>query len=130
MIVVDASLVVEALTVPRSPAGDALQGADGATSPAHIDAEIGHALRGLVRGGLLDPAEAQECLGDVAASGIIRFPLTALLHRAFDLRENMTFYDALYVALAELHDLTLVTTDSKFARVPSLRCAVEVVPTK
>ena len=39
----------------------------------------------------------------------------------------MTIYDALYVALAELHDLTLVTTDSKMARVPSLRCNVEVI---
>jgi len=127
VIVVDASLVVEALTVPHSPASDALRHSEGAISPAHLDAEVGHALRGLLRGGLLDANEAQECLDDVAASEIVRFPLVPLVHRAFDLRENMTFYDALYVALAEFHGLTLVTTDSKMARVPSLRCDVEVI---
>ena len=127
MIVVDASLVVEALTVPGSPAAAALLHGDGAISPAHLDAEVGHALRGLVRGGLLDSTEAQLCLDDVAASSIARLPLAPLVHRAFELRDNMTFYDALYVALAELHDLTLVTTDSKTARVPSLRCNVEVI---
>jgi len=128
VIVVDASLVIEALTVLDSPAADALRHSGGAISPAHLDAEVGHALRGLVRGGLLDASEARQCLDDVAASEIVRFSLAPLVHRAFELRENMTFYDALYVALAEFHELTLVTADSEMARVPSLRCAIEVVP--
>lgn len=130
MIVADASLVVEALTIPSSPAAEVLRAADSVVSPAHLDAELGHALRGLVRAGLVDAVEAQACLDDVEASGIIRFPLGPLLGRAFELRDNMTFYDALYVALAEVHQLTLVTTDAKFARVPSLRCRVDVVPTR
>ncbi len=130
IIVVDASVVVEALTVPQSLASDALRRCDAAISPAHLDAEVGHALRGLVRGGLLDATEARDCLDDVATSGIVRFPLAPLVRRAFELRENMTFYDALYVALAELQDLPLVTTDSKYTRVPGLRCGIEVVPIK
>ena len=128
--VVDASLVVEALTIPQGPAGETLGRVEFAISPAHLDAEVGHALRGLVRGGLVDAGEAEQCLEDVALSRITRFPLPPLLHRAFALRDNVTFYDALYLALAELQDITLLTTDAKFARVPALRCSVEVVPTK
>jgi predicted nucleic acid-binding protein len=128
MIVVDASVIVEALMNPSSAAAELLAATHSVLSPAHIDAEIGHALRGLVRGGVLTPSEAQRCLDDVAAGAITRAPLPPLLLRAFELSDNMTFYDALYVALAELHDIPLVTTDSKLARVPGVRCVVDVLP--
>jgi predicted nucleic acid-binding protein len=127
MIVVDASLVVEALTIPSSPAGVKLASTEIVLSPAHIDAEIGHALRCLVRGGVIVSSEAEQCLADFASSRIVRAPLPALLGRAFELRNNMTFYDALYVSLAELHGIPLVTTDSKFSGVPRLRCTVEML---
>lgn len=127
MIVVDASAVVEALTVEDSPAAAVFGQVDVLASPAHMDAEAGHALRGLVREGVLASREAAACLRDLASARIERVPIVPLLGRAFELRENMTFYDALYVALAELHDLRLVTSDRKFARVPQIRCEVQVL---
>ena len=127
MIAVDASLVIEALTLDSGPSGDTLSTHADVLAPAHLDAEVGHALRGLVRGGLLQGAEASACLRDLAISRIGRVDLAPLLPRAFELRDNMTFCDALYVALAELHDVTLVTADAKFARVPGARCSIEVV---
>ncbi|MGL5810490.1 MAG: type II toxin-antitoxin system VapC family toxin [Nocardioides sp.] len=127
MIVVDAGLIVEALTVRSSAAAGVVRSADVMVSPAHLDAEAGHAIRGLVRGGLLSVTEGEHCLADLTVSMIARAPLAPLLTRAFELRANLTFYDALYVSLAEAYRLPLVTTDARLSRAPGFRCEIDVV---
>ena len=55
------------------------------------------------------------------------FPTAPLLHRAWELRDNVTSYDACYVALAEALDGVLLTADLRLAGAPGVRCAIEVV---
>jgi predicted nucleic acid-binding protein len=58
-----------------------------------------------------------------------RVPHTALLARAWQLRDNVTVYDASYVALAELLSVPLITADAKLAGAPGLQCSVELLRT-
>lgn len=127
MIVVDASTIVEALTNGTGTAAEALLDSAVLIAPAHLDAEVGHALRGLVRANVLQAGEAIACLDDLALSRILRVDLAPLLGRAFELRDHVSFNDALYLALAELYETTLLTADAKLARVPGARCPVELV---
>jgi len=57
-----------------------------------------------------------------------RYPVFTLLERVWDLRENLSAYDASYVALAELLNCPLMTADARLSRVPGVRCSITVVP--
>jgi predicted nucleic acid-binding protein len=61
---------------------------------------------------------------DLLALTIEHWPYELLATRAWELRQNMSIYDAGYVALAELTDATLVTLDHRISGTPGLRCAV------
>ena len=60
--------------------------------------------------------------------GVIRYPVFALLERVWELRDNLSAYDASYVALAEALDGSLLTADSALSRAPAIRCSVTIVP--
>ena len=128
--VVDASALVFALTT-RSASAMTLSNRLGAIrchAPHLVDAECGHALRGLVRRGELTAAQGHVALD--AAAGLIdaRFPHDRPLRDdAWALRHRLTFYDALYVALAARLDVPLVTADKRRANAPGLPCVVELV---
>jgi predicted nucleic acid-binding protein len=100
---------------------------DGAVAPHLVDAEVGQAVRGLVLRGLLDEAAATRSL--VAAENLVvdRFRHPPLRPRAWQLRDNVSFYDGLYVALAEAADLPLITADAKLAKARGPRCPIELV---
>ena len=125
--VVDTSAVVRALV----EGGVLLHrlGAPGEAfaAPAHLDAEVGHALRSLVRGGKITGDQGSGCIDDLQRLVVLRVPLPALVERAWALRDNATFYDALYVSLAEMLGANLVTSDAKFLGIPGLRCTVELL---
>jgi predicted nucleic acid-binding protein len=125
VIVVDASAVIAAL-LDDGPARSAL-----ALEPAHaphvVDAELASGLRGLVRGGAVRGDEAVEVLARWRRTGIRRHPVVDLLDRLWELRENVTPYDACYVALAERLGCSLVTADARLSRAPGIRCRVIVV---
>jgi predicted nucleic acid-binding protein len=70
---------------------------------------------------------ALSALDDLTRLELTRHPHTALLARAFELRDNATMYDALYLALAELLEATLVTRDQSLARIPGLDAEVQVI---
>jgi predicted nucleic acid-binding protein len=126
--VLDASVAVSALTEPGSLAADLLAGADAVFQvPSIFDAEVLSALRGLVRGGKFELAAADDLVADLIVLPVERWHLSALLPRMWELRENLTAYDAAYVALAEMTGTVLVTADERMTGSPATRCAIRLV---
>ncbi len=83
-------------------------------------------LRKHVLARMISEARAQAALRDFLDLALLRFSHTDLLPRVFALRHTMTAYDALYVALAESLDATLITCDARLARAAEGVCGVEV----
>lgn len=130
MIVLDASAVVELLldTVTGRRVATLIEDAAlGLHGPHLLDVEVVSALRRLVRDGSLDDDEAQAAIGGLMALDLQRHSHEALLERAWALRAHVTTYDAVYVALAEALEATLLTCDSKLARAPGTRMRVELI---
>ena len=130
MIVVDTSAVVHAL-VGRPPSADLLSRLeqDGDLHAPHlIDVEALQVLRRLVTAGLLSADRAADARADLRDLGIVRYPHGGLLERAWELRANLTAYDAVFVALSELLDAPLVTGDKRLANAPGHHAVVELFP--
>jgi predicted nucleic acid-binding protein len=128
--VIDASALVYAVRSPEpAAAGVRARLADEIVHAPHlIDAEVGNVLRRHVLAAALAPSAARTLLSDAAALVDLRYAtIEALRGAAWALRENLSFYDALYVALAQALDLSLLTADAKLARAPRLPCAVELI---
>jgi predicted nucleic acid-binding protein len=85
-------------------------------APHLVDAEIGHALRRAVRRGEMDAEVAGESLWEIDVLPVERVGHEQLVHVAWDLRDNFSFYDALYIALALMLDEPLLTLDARLAR--------------
>ena len=129
--VLDASVAVTALTEPDSPAAELLAGDDAVFQvPSIFDAEVLSALRGLVRSGKFDRAAAADLVADLIVLPVDRWHMSALLPRMWELRENLTPYDAAYVALAEVTGTVLVTGDKRVTAAPGARCAIQLVTSK
>ncbi len=129
MLVVDASVLVVALADDGSDGDTArarLRGEDLA-APELLDLEVASVLRRQAASGLLDASRAEMALADLNASPHQRAPHLPLLARAWELRENLTIYDAAYVALAEALQVALLTGDKRLARAPGPRCEIEVL---
>ena len=129
MIVVDASIVVTGLA-DDGPDGDRVRQrlrGERLAAPSVIDLEVASAWRRLVARGDLDKRRVRLAFTDLAALRIVRAPHQPLLDRCWELRDNLTIYDATYVALAELLGADLVTADTKLAIAPGTRCTVEVL---
>jgi predicted nucleic acid-binding protein len=77
--------------------------------------------------GELGPRRVDLALSDLLALRLERVPHGALLRRCWDLRANMSIYDAAYVALAEALATTLLTADGQLAAGPGVRCSIEVL---
>ena len=125
MIVLDASAAVLALVHD----GDArrLLATRTVAVPHLADPEVTHALRAQVICGQVGADDARFALGRWGRLGVRRFGAIGLLPRIWELRENLTAYDATYVALAEALACALVTADSRLARAPGPSCAITVV---
>ncbi len=130
MIVLDASVVVELLlrTADASRIEDQVFGADVALHAPHLlDVEVAHVVRRYVVAGDLTAARGAAALDLLGAMPLYRHPHTAMLHRIWALRENLTAYDAAYVALAEGLDALLVTRDARLARAKGHTARVELL---
>ena len=95
-------------------------------APQLLDVEMLHALRGLVLRGDVSRARDEEVREDFASLRWSRYSHVAFLDRIWELKDNLTAYDATYVALAEALSAPLVTTDARLARAPGIRADVEV----
>ena len=84
-------------------------------------------LRGLVRSGQVLPRRASLAIDDLQAMPIERAPHHRLLEGCWELRDNITPYDAAYVALAEALEVSLVTGDARLARSTGPHCRIEVL---
>jgi predicted nucleic acid-binding protein len=129
VLVVDASVLAPALADDASD-GDAARArlrGEALVAPELIDLEVASVLRRQLLAGDLDARRAELALTDLVDLPVRRVPHRRLLTRCWALRQNLTVYDAAYVALAELLDLVLVTADARLSKAPGLRCEVEVL---
>ena len=129
MLVVDASVLVVALADDGADGDRARQRLKGEelAAPELVDLEVASVLRKQLTVGSLDARRAQLSLADLADLAIHRAPHLPLLARCWELRENLTIYDAAYVALAEVLEASLLTADTRMARAPGPRCGIEVL---
>ena len=120
MIVADASAVLEFLLGgPRARQVDGHFLEETAVQvPALLDAEVAQVLRRMVVAEMVDEPRARASLEILGDMPLQRHLLTPLLPRIWALRENLTAYDAAYVALAEALGCSLVTFDEKLGRAP------------
>jgi predicted nucleic acid-binding protein len=95
-------------------------------APHLLDVEVAHALRRLSSHATITPTRAQEALEDYAALRVRRHSHLPLLSRIWELRANVSAFDAAYVALAEALDAPLITADAALARAPGHVAEVEV----
>jgi predicted nucleic acid-binding protein len=129
VLVVDASVLAVALAddgADGDVARTRLRGEELA-APELLDLEVASVLRGQARAGALDSRRASLALDDLAATPIERAQHLPLLRRCWELRENLSVYDAAYVALAEALEVQLLTGDQRLARAPGPRCQIEVL---
>jgi predicted nucleic acid-binding protein len=107
--------------VARLTAGDALY------APAHLDAEVVSALRGLARVNPAVQQAAPAALRHLAGLPVRRMPLPPLLDRMWALRDNVAAYDAAYVALAEQLAAPVITCDAKLAAASGTQCVFDLI---
>ena len=130
MIVVDASAAVALLT-DGSEVGKfiaATMTANEIAYPSLLMYEVASALRRMCLSGTLVESVAQKALRDANALRGAVFEFEELADRAWQLRHNLTTYDAAYVALAESIDAPLLTLDARLAAAPGTRCRFVDVP--
>lgn len=130
MIVVDASVLANAVADDGSAGRAArarLLAAGEAAAPDLADVETVAVLRKRWRAGDLSARRFRSAIEDLLALPLARFPSGPLMLHAYELRENVTAYDACYVALAEGLGCPLVTADARLSRASGVRCPVELL---
>jgi len=127
-VVADASAVVAAILSERgAAAATRLSVEDELHAPHLLDLEVFSAIRGLNLKGLLADTAAVQARAKLGLLPVRRYPHGPLAARIWELRDNLTVYDAAYVALAEALEATLVTADAPLAEAAGPRCAIELV---
>jgi predicted nucleic acid-binding protein len=130
LIIIDTSAVLAALVggAPGRQARTRIAAAGSLHAPHLLDVEILHALRGLVRGRKLSVDRAQDASTDYARLNITRYPVSGMSNRIWQLRNNLTAYEACFVALAEALECPIVTCDERLSRSSGHTAQVDVYP--
>jgi predicted nucleic acid-binding protein len=130
VIVLDASAIVELVVEPRAATGairSRLRADPDVHVPHLVDAEVTNALRRKLLAGQLDLVRARRAIRRLTAIRLVRWQQSSLLGRALALRDQLSAYDAIYVAMAEATGATLVTRDTRLARATGHRAHIEVL---
>jgi predicted nucleic acid-binding protein len=129
MIVLDASVAIDyLLRIDWEPIAQRLLAVGESWHAPHLlDLEVAQVLRRYAAGGELSAARGRQALEDLAVLPIARYGHEPLLARIWQLRPNLTAYDAAYVALAEALEAPLLTRDRRLAGAPGHRAAVELL---
>ena len=127
--VIDASAMIELFTA-KHPAKDLRRRIllGDLVAPQLFDLEVVQVLRKLVLWGALAETDAYDTLREIRASPIYRCDHAPLLDRVWALREAITAYDAIYVALAEQFDVPLITCDQRLANSNGHKARIELYP--
>ena len=130
MIVVDASVVLELLL--RTPAAPGIEtrlfSANAIWHAPHLlDVEVAQVLRRYTFAGEITATRGLEAIGDLADLPLTSYPHHPFLSRIWELRDNVTAYDAAYISLAEALAVPLVTLDAKLASAPGHDAVIEVL---
>jgi len=128
--VLDASALVEVIL--RTPIGSAIEqrivaSAETLHAPHLIDIETTHVLRRYVAKGSIDAKRGREAIDDVASLSLRRYGHAGLLPRVWEMRNNLTAYDAVYVALAQVLNAPLLTCDRRLAAAVGHRAQIETM---
>jgi predicted nucleic acid-binding protein len=130
LIVVDASVLANALG-DDGPDGrrarSEMRGAGDLAAPDLVDVETVAVIRRRWLAGTISDRRFSAAVDDLAALDLDRYPTRPLMRRAYELRANVTAYDAAYVALAELLGCELLTGDRRLAQAPGPRCAIRLL---
>jgi predicted nucleic acid-binding protein len=129
VLVVDASVLATALADDADDGDRArarLRG-EALAAPDLVDLEVTSVLRGQLAGGHMSSRRAELALTDLVALPLERSPTLWLIPRCWELRDNLTVYDAAYVALAEALVVPLLTADARLANATGPRCTIEVL---
>jgi predicted nucleic acid-binding protein len=126
VIVLDASAALSGL-LNAGPARESLA-VEQLHAPHLVDSEVAGALRRHVASHRIAADHGWAALDTWRRLGITRYAMHGLLERVWQLRENLSAYDAGYVALAESLECSLVTADARISRAPGVRCPITVVP--
>ena len=129
MIVLDASAAIDWLL--QTSAGERIERRifsqnESLHSPHLLDLEVGQVLRRLVREGAVSAHRAHQAIEDLLDLRMTRYPHFVLLPRIWQLRHNLSAYDAAYVALAENLGARLLTRDARLASVSGLTASIEL----
>jgi predicted nucleic acid-binding protein len=129
VIVVDASVLAPALADGDADGDRARARLHGEqlAAPELIDLEVVSILRRAARAKRLDAGRSAQALTDLAALPLQRVPHLPLLGRVWELRDNLSAYDASYVALAEELEAVLVTADGRIKRASGINCEIAVL---
>jgi len=130
MIVVDASAVLDMLLQSekgKKVAARILDPDETLHVPHLIEIEVAQVLRRFMLAGELTEARGREALSDLTDLPLIRYPHTEFLQRVWDMRSSLSAYDAVYVALAEVLEAPLVTTDGKLSRAHGHDVQIELI---
>ncbi len=130
MIVVDASVLANVIGDDGADGQHArgeIRGAGPVAAPDLVDVETVAVLRKRWLAGTISGSRFSTAIADLEQLGISRYPTLPLMRRAFELRANVTAYDASYVALAELLGCELLTGDRRLASSPGSSCTIRVL---
>lgn len=130
MIVVDASVLANVVGDDGEDGRKArseIRAAGDIAAPDLVDVETVAVLRKRWLARTLSDERFEAAIDDLVGLDMQRVPVLRLMRRAYELRANVTAYDATYVALAEALDCELLTADGRLAKAPGTRCAIRVV---
>jgi predicted nucleic acid-binding protein len=130
LIVIDASVLANVIGDDGDDgdlARSEFRSADDVAAPDLVDVETVAVLRKRWIAGSITARRFSSAITDLESIGIVRYPTLPLMRRAYELRHNVTAYDAAYVALAEILDCELLTGDGRLGDAPGPACSIRVL---